>query len=126
MALASARHRRHKIERLMFPPRLSAAWLGPLVKIGPGRGRKSRRGHLNFSVQRRTEYPIGRGPEGLAKMPYHAQVCIGKTNGKMPPPGPAFREHVGCSYGAGATPTKALGSALKNLGALLSRRRVGR
>ncbi len=126
MALASVRHRRHKIERLMFPPRVSAPWLGPLIEIGPGRGRRAQRGHLNFSVQRRAEYPIGRGPEGLAKKPYHAQVCIGKTGGKFPPPGPAFREHAGCSYGAGTTPTKALGSALRNLGALLSRRRVGR
>lgn len=134
MALGAARHKRKKIERLMYPPRVSAPWLGPMIKLGPGRGRGHKYGNMNFSVYRREEQSIGPGPMHLAKLPYIARVCIGKRYHEKQPAAGYMRsqfsaqtgDKIGCEWGSGKTPTKALARATMNLGKRLAKTKRGR
>lgn len=137
MALGAAKHSRKKINRLMFPPTISAPWLGPVIKMGPGRGRGHKFGNMHFSIYRGTQFVdpgFGPGKQVLAKKPYSAKVCIGKgrtmkdrASGRLDSKfSSQTGDTVGCEWGSGNTPTKALARATTNLGRRLATVKRGR
>lgn len=132
MAYGAAKHSRRKIERLVSPKGTSAPWLTRVTSVSRGMGHKY--GNMHFTIYRSKEHSIGPGPMHLGKNPYSAKVCIGKPHrGKDRAAGymrSSFTSQtgdtVGCEWGSGKTPTKALARATSNLGRRLARAKRGR
>jgi hypothetical protein len=133
MAYGSAKHSRKKIERLIHGKPISAPWLSRVSTKHHGLGHKF--GQMHFAIYRNMEQPIGPGTMHLSKKrPYMAKVCIGthgrqkdRVAGRLDSKFTTQKgDTMGCEWGGGKTPTRALGDALKSLGRRLGKVKRGR